>query len=110
MRAATFAAQIGKVVSFSLAAFRQAFAAGRDLSEPDNVLLAAAACELHPSAVLKAVETDAVKERLKQATQDAAKRGVVGVPTLAVGDQLFWGDDRLLDAAAAASALADAGR
>ena len=50
MRAATFAAQIGKAASFSLAAFRQAFAAGRDLSDPDNVLLAAAACELHPRA------------------------------------------------------------
>ena len=48
MRAATFAKQIGKVVSFSLAGFRQAFAAGRDLSDPDNVMLAAAACELHP--------------------------------------------------------------
>ena len=50
MRAATYAKQIGKVVSFSLAAFRQAFAGGRDLTEPDNVMIAAAACELHPNA------------------------------------------------------------
>jgi 2-hydroxychromene-2-carboxylate isomerase len=101
MRAATFAAEIGKAVSFALAAFRQAFAAGRDLSEPDNVLLAAAACELHPKALLKAVESTSVKERLKRATDDAAKRGVIGVPTVAVGEQVFWGDDRLNEAAAA---------
>ena len=55
MRAATFAQQIGRTVAFSLAAFRQAFAAGRDLSDMDNVVIAAAACELHPK---RAVEGD----------------------------------------------------
>src|SRR5881394_2089072 len=53
MRVASFAKQTGRTVSFALAAFRQAFAAGRDLSEHDNVLIAAAACELHPNAVVK---------------------------------------------------------
>ena len=57
MRAATFATQIGKAVSFAQAAFRQAFAGGKDLTDPDNVLIAAAACELHPNALVKAVET-----------------------------------------------------
>ncbi len=102
MRAATFAKQIGKVVSFSLAGFRQAFAAGRDLSDPDNVMLAAAACELHPNALTKAVQTQSVKDALRETTDEAAARGVIGVPTVVVGDQVFWGDDRLADAAAAA--------
>ena len=110
MRAATFAAEAGKAVSFSLAAFRQAYAAGRDLSDPDNVLLAAAACELHPNAVLKAVESNSVKGRLKLATEEAAKRGVVGVPTVAVGRELYWGDDRLEEAEAALRALTRAER
>jgi 2-hydroxychromene-2-carboxylate isomerase len=101
MRVATFAAEIGKVVSFSLAAFRQQFAAGRGMDDFDNVLLAAASAEMHPKAVLKAVERDAIKERLKAATNDAIERGVPGVPTIRVGDQLFWGDDRLEEAAAA---------
>ena len=48
MRAATYAKQIGRAVAFALAAFRQAYAGGRDLVEPDNVLIAAAACEMHP--------------------------------------------------------------
>ena len=99
MRAATFAQQSGRAVAFSLAAFRQAFAGGRDLSVTDNVLLAAAACELHPNAVLKAIETKGIKERLKAATAEAIERGVIGVPAIAVGDELFWGDDRLEDAA-----------
>jgi len=98
MRTATFAKQIGKTVAFSQAAFRQAFAAGRDLSETDNVLVAAAACELHPNAVIKAVQTDAVKNELRVATEEAAARGVIGVPSVAVGDQIFWGDDRLEEA------------
>ena len=102
MRAATFAKQTGRTVSFALAAFRQAFAAGRDLSEPDNVLVAAAACELHPNAVSKAVGTEGVKGALREATEEAAERGVIGVPSLAVGDEVFWGDDRLEEAVAAA--------
>jgi 2-hydroxychromene-2-carboxylate isomerase len=103
MRVATFAKQTGRTVSFALAAFRQAFAAGRDLSEPDNVLIAAAACELHPRALLKAVETEAVKNALREATDRAAERGVFGVPSLVVGDEVFWGDDRVEEAVSAAS-------
>jgi len=103
MRAATFAKQTGRCVSFALSAFRQAFAAGRDLSDPDNVLIAAAACELHPRAVLKAVETEAVKGALRAATDRAAELGVVGVPSLRVGERVFWGDDRVEEAVAAAS-------
>jgi 2-hydroxychromene-2-carboxylate isomerase len=101
MRAATFAQQIGRGVACSLAAFRQAFAGGSDLSEIDNVIIAAAACELHPNAVLKAIETESVKDRLKDATAEAYDRGVRGVPSVVVGDQVFWGDDRLEEAAAA---------
>jgi 2-hydroxychromene-2-carboxylate isomerase len=101
MRAATFAQQAGRAVAFSLAAFRQAFAAGRDLADVDNVLIAAAACELHPNAVLKGIEMRSTKERLRGATDEAFERGVRGVPSVLVGDEVFWGDDRLEDAAAA---------
>ena len=103
MRAATFAKQTGRTVSFALAGFRQAFAAGHDLSEPDNVLVAAAACELHPKAVEVAVETDSVKNALREATDRAAELGVVGVPSLVVDGEVFWGDDKLDEAVAAAS-------
>jgi 2-hydroxychromene-2-carboxylate isomerase len=103
MRTAIFAKQTGRTVSFALAAFRQTFAAGRDLSDPDNVLIAAAACELHPNAVSKAVQTDAVKRGLREATDAAAELGVRGVPSLLVEGEVFWGDDRLEEAVARAS-------
>lgn len=104
LRAAIYAKESGRVVSFTLACFRQVFAAGRDMSDLDNVLLAAAACELHPNAVLKGIETKSVKDRLRAATEEALERGVEGIPTVAVGAQLFWGDDRLEEAVEAAGA------
>jgi 2-hydroxychromene-2-carboxylate isomerase len=99
-RAATFAKASGRAVAFSLACFRQVFAGGRTLGE-DTVLLAGAACELHPNAILKGVESRTVKDALAAATNDAYDLGVRGVPTIAVGGELFWGDDRLEDAASA---------
>lgn len=102
MRVATFAKQTGRTVAFSLAAFRQAFAAGRNLSDPDNVMIAGAACELHPRALLKAVGTDVVKTALREATDRAAALGVEGVPSVVVEGEVFWGDDRLEEAVEAA--------
>lgn len=103
MRAATFAKQTGRTVAFSLAGFRQAFAAGHDLTDADNVMIAGAACEMHPRALLKAVEIRVVKDALREATDRAGDLGVEGVPAVVVGDEVFWGDDRLEDAVAAAA-------
>jgi 2-hydroxychromene-2-carboxylate isomerase len=93
MRAATYAKEIGRAPSFSLAA-------GRDLTEPDNVLLAAAAAEMHPRALLSAIERDSIKRKLREATERAGDRGVRGVPAIVIGERVFWGDDRLEEAAA----------
>jgi 2-hydroxychromene-2-carboxylate isomerase len=82
MLAATYAKQIGRAVAFSLAAFRQAFAGGRDLSERDNVLLAAAACEMHPLAVIKGAELRGTRARLDAATAEATAAGVRQTPAL----------------------------
>jgi len=105
MRVATFAKEIGRTVSFSLAAFRQAFAAGRDLGDRDNVLLAAAAAEIHPRALVAAAERDSLKSALREATDRAGDLGVRGVPAVVVNGNVFWGDDRLEEAAAAAARL-----
>ena len=105
MRVATYAKQIGRTVAFALAAFRQAFAGGRDLGVPDNVLIAAAACEMHPSAVLKAASLSSIAQRLDAATALAASRGVRDVPAVWIpsGD-VFHGDEAIDRAAAALSA------
>ena len=88
-RAATFAKQTGRTVAFSLAAMRQAFAAGRDLSVADNVLIAAAACELHPRAVLAGIETRTVRD----AVVTAESLGIAHLPAIRVGDELVEGPD-----------------
>jgi len=82
MLAATYMKQIGRAVAFSLAAFRQAFAAGRDLSERDNVLIAAAACETHPLALIKGAELRGTRARLELATEEARAVGVREVPAV----------------------------
>jgi 2-hydroxychromene-2-carboxylate isomerase len=101
MRAATFAKQGGRAVAFSLAAMRQAFAGGRDLSVTENVLIAAAACELHPRAVLKGVETASVRNALREATAAAAAAGVHEVPAITLDGRVFSGPAAVEDAAAA---------
>ena len=83
MLAATYAKRIGRVVAFSLAAFRQAFAGGRDLGEKDTLLIVGAACEIHPTALLKALEMRSVSEALDQATSRARTAGVEALPTVA---------------------------
>ena len=103
MLVATYAKQIGRAVAFSLAAFRQAYAGGRDLGDPETVLLAAAACEMHPAAVGKGAGLRSIRRRLDEATEAAAALGVLDVPAVRVGDRVFHGD-RELEAAAAALA------
>jgi 2-hydroxychromene-2-carboxylate isomerase len=100
MKAATYAKSIGRVVPFAQAAFRQAFAGGRPLDSADNVLIAAAACEMHPSAVLKGAELRSVGEQLSAATATAAALGVRDVPVIRVGEHVFHGE-RYVDEAAA---------
>jgi 2-hydroxychromene-2-carboxylate isomerase len=99
MRAATFAKSIGRVVAFAQAAFRQAYAGGRPLDDHDNVLIAAAACEMHPSAVLKGAELRSVGEQLSAATTAAVALGVKDVPAVRVRDHIFHGERALEEAA-----------
>ena len=100
MRAATYAKSIGRVVPFAQAAFRQAFAGGRPLEVTDNVLIAAAACEMHPSALTKGAELRSVAEQLSAATVSAAMQGVSDVPAVRVGERVFHGERSLEEAAA----------
>ena len=102
LRAATYAKQIGRVVAFALAAFRQAYAGGHDLGDADVVLIAASACEMHPRAVLQAIERDAVARALDEATALAVARGVVSVPTVWRPDGALLEGDAAVDFAGTA--------
>jgi 2-hydroxychromene-2-carboxylate isomerase len=93
MLAATFAKEGGRGVAFSIAAMRQAFLAARDLSQVDNVLIAAAACELHPRAVLKGVESRRVVAALEAAGARARELGVSELPAIVAGPQMWSGTE-----------------
>jgi len=99
MRACTYAFQVGQGIEFSLRAFRAAFQQGHDLGVPEHVLKVAEQVGLDSTAVAAATQDLQVKLALRAATDAAHRRGVFGVPTLAVGEELFWGEDRLQDAA-----------
>src|SRR4051812_39234846 len=90
--AATYSKWIGRGVAFSLAALRQAFAAGRDLSVRDNVLIAAAACEMHPAAVLKGAELESTRRELARANERALADGVDQVPAIWIDGHLLAGE------------------
>jgi 2-hydroxychromene-2-carboxylate isomerase len=100
MRVATYAASIGRAVPFAQAAFRQAFAGGHSLEEVDHVLIAAAACEMHPRAVLQGAELDTVTRRLESTTAAAREAGVPDVPAVTVDGEVFVGERELERAAA----------
>ncbi len=102
MRAATVADSLGQVRPFVLAAYRAAFAEGRDLGDPEVIAAVADAVGLRAEieAGIAAPET---KARLRAVTEEAAGAGLEGIPTVAVGPDLFWGDDRLEEAVAAAA-------
>lgn len=99
MRVATYAKSIGRVVPFAQAAFRQAFAGGRDLDQLDNVLIAAAACEMHPTAVLAASKLRSVEHELAARTERAVKVGVLEIPAVVVGERVFLGERAVEEAA-----------
>jgi 2-hydroxychromene-2-carboxylate isomerase len=99
MRVAVWAQGHGAAEVYAMAAMRRAFCGGCDLSLPEEVRTAAVAAGLDGDAALAAAQDPGVKLALREATQAAYDRGVFGVPTISVGSELFWGDDRLEEAA-----------
>jgi 2-hydroxychromene-2-carboxylate isomerase len=100
MRAATFAFQVGRGRAFALEAFRDAFRRGVDLGDGESVLRVGERVGLERDALRDAIAHPRVKQALRDATERAHALGVIGVPTFALRGELFWGEDRLDDAAA----------
>jgi 2-hydroxychromene-2-carboxylate isomerase len=101
LRAALTAADQDQLRALSLELFRTAFADGRHLADLDTVIDAAGRAGLEPELVRAGIGSPEVKDRLRAETDLALELGVSGVPTVVVGEQLFWGDDRLEAAAVA---------
>jgi 2-hydroxychromene-2-carboxylate isomerase len=102
-RAMLFAQQRGVLKPFALQAMRMAFREGADLEEVATSLEAGSRIGIDAAELEQALADQDVKDALRTATDEALSRGVFGVPTVTVGEQLFWGDDRLAEAAEAAA-------
>ena len=77
------------------AIYRAYYVNGADIGSPDAVLDIAAGIGLDRGALAEAIGTDAVKRGLRREVEAALERGVFGSPTMALGDELFWGNDRI---------------
>lgn len=106
MRAATFASAAGAGQRFATVAFRAAFQRGVDLSVAEAVFDLAGGAGLARGELEAACGDPAVKAQLRTATEAAHRAGVFGVPTVALAGEIYWGDDRLEEAAVRLAAIA----
>jgi 2-hydroxychromene-2-carboxylate isomerase len=100
MRAAVWAGREGRLAAFARTVFRAQFAEGADIG--DVSLLAACARDVGlPGAQLaEAVQRPEIKEELRERTEVAWEAGVRGVPSIAAGSSMFYGEDQMELAAA----------
>ena len=99
MRAAVWAERQGAGPAFARAVFEREFAHGEDPS--DVVLLDEIGRSVGVEGIREAIADPEIKQALREATEQAWERGVRGVPTLEAGRRLYFGDDRLEEAAEA---------
>jgi 2-hydroxychromene-2-carboxylate isomerase len=102
-RAMVVADRNGLLGPFALSAMRACFREGRDITQPDVLATLADAAGMDGSELLEQTEMPAVKDALRAINDEAVAAGVIGVPSVWVGGEVFWGDDRLTEAAAHAA-------
>ena len=100
-RAMTFADRRGRLREFALATMRMAFREGADLGEMAIVAEAAQRVGIDAGDLKRSVGEPEIKNALRATNEQARSLGVFGVPTVTVDREVFWGDDRLDQAAAA---------
>lgn len=77
------------------AVFRAIWVEGQNMGDPDVVARVLRGQGFDVAGLLQQINDPAVKERLRQITDGAIERGVFGAPTFFVGDEMFFGQDRL---------------
>lgn len=84
-----------RMVPYVDAVFRAIWVDGKNMNDPATVAGVLNAAGFDPEQILALAADPAVKDQLKAVTQEAVARGVFGAPTFFVGQQMFWGQDRL---------------
>jgi 2-hydroxychromene-2-carboxylate isomerase len=95
LRLVIAAGEQGKTSETVAAAFRAAWAEDRDVAADAEVRQIAAAAGLDVERAMAAIQSQPVKDALRANTEEAIQRGAFGAPAIFVGDELFWGNDRL---------------
>lgn len=96
LRAVTAAAEADRARALT-AVLACGWAHGQDLADPAAITAALSAAGLDGPALVAAAADPTIKQALVDATTQAIGRGVFGVPTFGVGDELVWGQDRIGD-------------
>jgi 2-hydroxychromene-2-carboxylate isomerase len=84
-----------RLTSYCYAVFKAMWVDARNMSDLAVVGEVLGQAGFDPAATLALANEQAVKDQLKAATQEAVARGVFGAPTFFVGEQMFWGQDRI---------------
>lgn len=95
MRASLAAQDAGVFPAYHAALFRAAWGQPKNLSDDAVLRDVIAKAGLDPEPLLAAAATEPLKQRLKANTTEAVTRGAFGAPTFFVGDEIFFGNDRL---------------
>lgn len=75
--------------------FRALWVEGRNLNDPQAIAAVLTENGFDPQEIMALTNDESVKAALKENTEAAIKRGVFGAPSMFIGDQLFFGQDRL---------------
>ena len=94
LRAALVAKDAGRLREFHYPAYRARWAEGRDVADPALVRSLLEGAGLDAEASLARARSPELEKRLESESRAAVERGVFGVPTIFVGDEMFWGNDR----------------
>lgn len=97
MRGAIGAQELGCYERYVDEAFRHMWSEPKKMDDPEVIRAAFEASKLPADALLEAMQAPAVKAKLIANTEAAVERGVFGSPSFFVGDELFFGKDRLRD-------------
>ncbi len=95
MRGALVAQDDGVLDTYNAALFAAMWLEEKNLSEPDILRDVIAGAGLDADGILARIGDDTIKERLKANTAEAVDRGAFGAPTFFIGDEMFFGNDRL---------------
>jgi 2-hydroxychromene-2-carboxylate isomerase len=95
MRAATAAQEEELLAPYLTAVYRGMWVDGLNMGEREVLVGVLKSGGLNAEHILARAEEPHVKQRLKETTEEAVARGVFGAPTFFVGDEMFWGQDRI---------------